>query len=172
MHVMVATDGKLDPLASAEVASRLAGSDGSVTVMTVVEVPRTLLTAIRNVYGEDDAPQPIDQSIETSGHTTPRPHLSLSWPGDDAIINRYVSDQLTSRTEALLAALADRGIEPSLIALESEKPVDEILGYALANRVDVICIGTHGEGMFDGLLGSTSTKIARKAHCAVMLIRS
>ena len=98
MKVLIATDGTMDPLAAAEAAARLAGADGEVTVFTVVEIPRRLLTDLRAVYGEPSEPAPIDQSIETAGHTTPRPHLSFDWPGDDALLNRYIDDQTTSRT--------------------------------------------------------------------------
>ena len=47
MHVLVATDGKLDPNRVADFAVRLAGSDGMVTVVTVIEIPRRLLSDLR-----------------------------------------------------------------------------------------------------------------------------
>ena len=112
------------------------------------------------------------RSIETAGHTTPRPHLSFDWPGDDAILNRYIDDQKVSRTETIVTALADRGVITTPIATESEDPVSEILRFASDDNYDVICIGTHGQGRFEGLLGSTSTKITRRAPSAVLTIRS
>lgn len=172
MKVLIATDGTMDPLAAAEAAARLAGADGDVTVFTVIEIPRRLLTDLRAVYGEPSEPAPIDQSIETAGHPTPRPHLSFDWPGDDALLNRYIDDQTTSRTEMIVTALADRGVTAEPVAVESEDAVVEILRFATEGRYDVILIGTHGQGRFDGLLGSTSTKLIRKAHCSVMTIRS
>jgi nucleotide-binding universal stress UspA family protein len=172
MKVLIATDGTLDPIVAAESASRLAGQDGAVTVFTVVEIPRRLLSDLRAVYGESSEAAPIDLSIETAGHTTPRPHLGFDWPGDDAILNRYIDDQKVSRTETLVTALADRDIQVDPVAVESENTVDEILRFAGEGAYDVICIGTHGQGRFDGLLGSTSTKIIRRATCAVLTIRS
>ncbi len=172
MKVLIATDGTLDPTVAAEAAARLAGPDGEVTVFTVVEIPRRLLADLRAVYGESSAPAPIDLSIEAAGHPTPRPHLSFDWPGDDAILNRYIDDQKIARTENLVTALADRGKHVEPIAVESEGTVEEILRVAREGAYDVICIGTHGQGRFDGLLGSTSTKILRRATCAVLTIRS
>ncbi|MFA9566377.1 MAG: universal stress protein [Acidimicrobiales bacterium] len=32
-------------------------------------------------------------------------------------------------------------------------------------------MGTHGLGRFEGLLGSISTKLARRAGCSVLLVR-
>jgi nucleotide-binding universal stress UspA family protein len=172
MKVLIATDGTMDPIAAAEVASRLAGADGEITVFTVIEIPRRLLTDLRAVYGESSEPAPIDQSIETAGHTTPRPHISFDWPGDDALLNRYIADQSDSRTEMIVTALADRGVTAEPVAVDSEDPVAEILRFAADGQFDVILIGTHGQGRFDGLLGSTSTKLIRRAHCSVMTIRS
>lgn len=172
MKVLIATDGTMDPLAAAESASRLAGGDGEITVFTVIEIPRRLLTDLRAVYGETAEPAPIDQSIETAGHTTPRPALSFDWPGDDALLNRYIDDQTVSRTETIITALADRGVTTEPVAVESEDAVAEIINHAADGRYDVILIGTHGQGRFDGLLGSTSTKLIRKAPCSVMTIRS
>jgi nucleotide-binding universal stress UspA family protein len=172
MRILIATDGKLDPLVAAEAAARLAGDDGDVTVLTVVEIPRRLLSDLRAVYGESTDPAPIDLSIETAGHTTPRPHISFDWPGDDVILNRYIDDQKTLRTESVVTALADRGVETEAIAIDSEDAVSTILSYAEDGRYDVICIGTHGQGMFEGLLGSTSTKIVRRTPRAVLTIRS
>lgn len=172
MRILIATDGTLDADAAAEASSRLAGADGLITVLTVVEIPRRLLTDLRAVYGEASGTPPIDESIETAGHTTPRPHVSFDWPGDDALLNRYIDDQKTARTESLAAALHERGQSPEVVATESEDPVSEILRVAREGGYDVICVGTHGQGRFDGLLGSTSTKIIRRAPGAVLTIRS
>lgn len=172
MKILIATDGTLDPIAAAEAATRLAGDDGEITVLTVVEIPRRLLTDLRAVYGEATGTPPIDESIETAGHTTPRPHLGFDWPGDDTILNRYIDDQKQTRTETIVTALADRGVSVDVVAHDSEDPVSEILRVANEGRYDVICIGTHGQGRFEGLLGSTSTKIIRRAPGAVLTIRS
>ncbi|MDH5372421.1 MAG: universal stress protein [Acidimicrobiia bacterium] len=172
MKILIATDGTLDPLAVAEPAARLANDAGEITVLTVVEVPRRLLTDLRAVYGESSAAAPVDESLETAGHTTPRPHLTLDWPGDDTFLNRYVDDQKIARTESIVAALADRGITAEVLAVDSEDPVSAILTVATSGKYDVLCIGTHGLGRFDGLLGSTSTKLIRRSPCAVLMIRT
>ena len=172
MKVLIATDGQLDPVAAAESAARLCGDDGSVTVLTVIEIPRRLLSDLRAVYGEPSNSPPVDQSLEYAGHPTARPHLGFDWPGDDALLERYIDDQKTQRTGALVTALADRNITAEVLAAEHESPVTVILDQARERNIDVICVGTHGQGMFEGLLGSTTTKVIRRAHCAVLTIRS
>jgi nucleotide-binding universal stress UspA family protein len=172
MNVLVATDGRLDPAAAADAATRLAGEEGRITVLTVVEVPRGLLADLRAVYGESHEPQPIDQNIEYAGHTTARSSLSPSWPGDEEMIKRYIENQTHRRTADLVEALRHRGAQPEVVTIESENVAGEILSLAAELHADFICVGTHGQGAFDGLMGSTSTKVSRRAHCAVVLLRT
>ncbi len=58
-----------------------------------------------------------------------------------------------------------------MIARESDTPAGTILELVAEIDADVLVIGTHGRGRFEGLLGSTGTKLARLAPCAVMLVR-
>jgi nucleotide-binding universal stress UspA family protein len=53
------------------------------------------------------------------------------------------------------------------------RPFAEIIGYARANNVDLIVMGTHGRGAIAHmLLGSTTEKVVRKSQCAVLTIRT
>ncbi|MFQ5554241.1 MAG: universal stress protein [Acidimicrobiia bacterium] len=47
-----------------------------------------------------------------------------------------------------------------------------ILEVAEDGRCDIIVIGSHGQGRFEGLLGSTGTKTIRHASADVLVIRS
>ena len=58
-----------------------------------------------------------------------------------------------------------------MIGIEGENAARSILEAVEAHDVDVLCIGTHGLGRFEGLLGSTSPKLARRAACSVLLVR-
>ena len=52
------------------------------------------------------------------------------------------------------------------------RPFSEIVGYARAQGIDLIVMGTHGRGAIAHvLLGSTTEKVVRKAGCAVLTIR-
>jgi len=58
------------------------------------------------------------------------------------------------------------------IALKSGRPSDQIIEYAFAEQVDLICIATHGRSGFEHLLfGSTTEKVLRKAPCPVLAVR-
>jgi len=168
MHVLVATDGQLDPAAVARFAAPLAGEAGTVTVLTVVEIPRTLLQDLRAVFGEPELIVPPDAEAVT---TTQNPEPPKGWPGDDAIIQRYLDDKRQERCQAVVAALQERGVAVTSIVVEGGA-APGILQVARTEGVDVIVVGSHGAGRFEGLLGSTGTKITRLAKCPVLLLRT
>jgi nucleotide-binding universal stress UspA family protein len=170
MHVMIATDGSVDAAKTAALASNLASDSGKVTVLTVVEVPRGLLDEMRSAWG--DAPSAVAGGLSVEFHKEqagdPAP---TKWVGDDAIVDRYVSRTVTTRTSDLAEALTATGVEFSVVGVEGENAARTVIAAAKNDDVDILCVGTHGLGRFEGLLGSTSTKIARLAPCSVVLVR-
>lgn len=168
MHVMVATDGSLDAAASAKMAARLAGSTGRVTVFTAVEVPRQILTEMRDAVSQGGAePGSVVEFRRTQADDAP----VGSWIGDDAFVANYVKRLVATRTGDLVTALEATGVSVEVVGVESESPARSVLDAVKGQAPDIVCIGTHGMGRFEGLLGSLSTKIARLAPCPVLLIR-
>lgn len=169
MHAVIATDGQMDAELAAAMASRLAGPDGRVTVLTIVEIPRTLLRDLRVRYTADAGEAVTVDRSTVDVRPTGEPG---SWPGEDAVIARYLRDKSADRTSALVDALAARGITATVDAREGERVATDILEAVAELDVDVLCVGAHGAGRFEGLLGSTSTKIARHSPCPVLLLRN
>lgn len=167
MQVHIATDGNLDPGRTAAIAARLAGDDGRITVLSVIEVPRALLEEMRREASGITAPAtgPEYQSEQVSDTT--RTH----WVGDDAFVDRYVANHVKSRTADLVAALEDHGVEPEVVGIEGENAAKSVLEWIEDTPADFLLIGTHGLGRFEGMLGSTSTKLARLAPCSIVLVR-
>jgi len=170
MQIIIATDGNLNPDLTTEIAARIFQEGDSITLATAVEVPRTLLTDLRGFFRTPPPTADIDEDHEYVGQPTAGT-LASSWPGDDAMIARYVDDQTVKRTKAVKQALAARGITPEVVARESDTPAATILELVAELEAGVLLIGTHGRGRFEGLLGSTGTKLARLAPCTVILIR-
>lgn len=170
MKVIVATDGSLNARKAAKASASLAGKDGEVIVLTVIEVPRQMLEAMRAASGLDSE-KFIFSNVEfgeTESDTAP----ARGWIGDDAVISRYIEDQREARTSAIAEELATLGVaNVRTLCNEGENVAAEILSVAATEKADVICIGTLGLGRFEGLLGSISTKVARRADCSVMLLR-
>ena len=171
MHVVIATDGDLEPDSAAHYAARLAGEAGKVTVLTVVEVPRSVLAGMRSVYGERTG-SVTTADAEYIGTAPSPPGVAQDWPGDAAIIDRYMADQRDERCGPVMQALAARDVPAAVVAVESESAASAIMEQLRDLKADVVCIGTLGRGRFEGLLGSVGTKIARLAPCDVVLIRS
>ena len=132
MHVLVATDGSLDPQKAADFATSLAGSDGSTTVATIVRVPRMLLTDLRRDYGEmsgvavgSDAEYVGSPSVDTG---TPR-----GWPGDDAVIDQYLGDKRIERCRPIVTAVRDAGGTADSVAVSTQLRLTDA-GFALSSR--------------------------------------
>ena len=170
MHVLIATDGSLDTSQAARFASELAGADGAVTVLTMVELNRNLLRDLRGLFGERFV-EPTQQDAE---YVSLKPDageaVGADWPGDDAMLTRYLEDQKVERTHELMAALDGVGMKANVQVREGEA-ASGIISAATELGVDVVCVGSHGKGLFDGFLGSTSTKLARRCPTPILIIR-
>ncbi len=172
MHVVIATDGKLDVETASTFAASLSGPDGRVTVLTVVEVPRAFLHDMRGQWGAmDGAGVFSDDELFVDTPAVPQ-EAPRGWPGDDAMIERYLSDKLEQHTAPIMSALRTAGVEAEANVVESENVTNTILEQIDALGADAVVIGSHGQGLFQGLLGSTGTKIVRRCSRPVLLIRS
>lgn len=167
MHVVIATDGSLDSTRTAAAAARLAGDDGRVTVLSVVEVPRSLLDELRRDAADGDSAAQDPEFRSGQATEVSRTH----WVGDDAFVDRYVRNQVRLRTADLVAALEASGTRHEVAGIEGENAARSVLEWIDGNAVDFLLIGTHGLGRFEGVLGSTSTKLSRLAPCSVVLVR-
>ena len=169
MHVLVATDGELDPAGIAKFSAPLAGNDGTVTVLTVIEVPRALLQELQGHFSDQEPPSLLMTDSETV--TTTEPAKPRSWPGDDAIIEQYLEGKKIERCQPVVDVLLAAGVKAECRVVEGGA-ARGILDAAEALDADVIVVGSHGLGLFEGLLGSTGTKVTRLAKRPVLLLRT
>jgi nucleotide-binding universal stress UspA family protein len=169
MHVLVATDGTLEPDETTRFVTALAGSEGSVTVLTVVEINRNLLRDLRGLFGERTVDS-SHQDAEYVGVQRLDSPVGADWPGDEEMLARYLHDQKEMRTGPLMEALAAAGAAARVEVKEGEA-APTIIAAALDLDADVVCVGSHGKGLFDGFLGSTSTKLARRSPVPILIIR-
>ena len=88
------------------------------------------------------------------------------------MIERYLTDKLEQRCAPIAEALEAAGVAVETNVIESEKISKTILEECSRLSADLIIIGSHGEGRFEGLLGSTGAKVARHASAPLLLIRS
>ena len=170
MHALVATDGVLDPKEVATFAEPLATDGGKVTVLVVVEIPRSLLEDMRAAFGQDDilGTFGLRQEVGSEAASTQQPK---SWPGDDAIIQRYLTDRLNRGAGPIIDHLTERGIKTEGVVVEHEKPAEGIIEQVTELEADVLIIGSYGQDAVHGVLGSIGTKIVRQCPKPVLLIR-
>ena len=169
--MMIATDGSLDVQKTAQIAANLSGEGGRVTVFTVVVVPRGLINEIQAVVEFDSVDKNLQQLRVEYRTAQARNPPASRWIGDDAVVSDYVSGKVADRTNELAAELEALGVDHTVVGEEGENASQSVLAAARTLGADALCIGTHGLGRFEGLLGSLSTKLTRLAPCTVVLIR-
>lgn len=96
------------------------------------------------------------------------------WPFQKPVRDYY--HELEERTERQLARRVQEEIGtdvPFRVLVATGTPAAEIVTIAGRERVDLIVISTHGRGgIAQAILGSTTDRVLRKAHCPVLVIRS
>jgi nucleotide-binding universal stress UspA family protein len=170
MHVLVATEGQLDATTVAKFVGPLTRDGGHVTVLTVIEVPRAMLQDLRSHFNDTPPPRLLHGDMEGMISTDPI-EPPRSWPGDDAMIEQYLTRKKDEICRPLEKEMRAAGIDVTSEVAEG-RPAQGILAAASSLEADLIVIGSHGAGLFEGLLGSTGTKVTRLARRPVLLLRT
>jgi nucleotide-binding universal stress UspA family protein len=153
VRIVIATAGVLSPEPVARFAERLAGSDGRVCVVTVIEVPRSFLDEIRSEQWH-----PLSEG-------------SAAWSTEeDAIIARYVEERGGRLTEPLLTALASRGVEAEVRFLEGEDPATTIIAAADDFDADLLVMGATKHLFDESHWESVSARVLRDSRRPVLVI--
>ncbi len=170
MHVLVATDGCNDVDETARFAHALAGDGGTTTVATIVPVPRQLVAQLREQWGEP-ARIHVDSDAEYVGAPDASGEMERSFPGDDAVVDQYLGNKRVEYCRPIATAIRDLGGEAEALSREGSEISRDIMAIANETDADVIVIGSHGLGGFQGLLGSTGAKLVRRAKRPVLVLR-
>ncbi len=170
MHVLVATDGCSDVDETAKFAYALAGPDGSTTVATIVAVPRQLVAELREQWGEPTKIQ-VDSDAEYVGAPGAAGSIERGFPGDDAVVDQYLGNKRVEYCKPIATAIRELGGSAESTAREGTDVSRSIMAIASEIDADVIVIGSHGLGGFQGLLGSTGAKLVRRARRPVLVLR-
>lgn len=122
MHVLVATAGALSPGPVVEFARHLIGGTGSVTVTTVVEVPRSFLEEL----GADDW-----HPLHDAEHHEP----------EESVVESYLNERGHRITEPVRQALESARIPCEVLILEGADPASAISKAADEIGADVVILG-------------------------------
>jgi nucleotide-binding universal stress UspA family protein len=153
VHVLIATTGALSPEPVAKLSGLIAGPAGTVSVITVIEVPRSFLDTIRSEewhpLGDDQPP----------------------WgTHEDAVIARYVEERGRRITEPILAALRAAGMDAEVHYLEGEDPAQVIVDAADALEADLIILGATKPIFDESSWESVSVRVMQDNRRPVLII--
>ncbi len=152
MHVLIATAGALPPGPVADLTERMLADEGQVTVVTVIEVPRSFLDGL-----EAETWHPFDEDREASNQQA-------------AIVERYVEERGRKLAEPVLAALRARGIEPHGIFVEGADRAAAICDTADQVEADLIMMGATRHLFGEGAWESISDEVMRRTRLPLLLV--
>lgn len=178
MNILVATDGVLDAKRAADAVARWYVEGDEVAVFTAMSVPTEFLRGLGD-SGVSAAAQIALEAGATLGagdRAAERLIGSVKRPATakvDSPVLHAMGDAAAKRTKPVVDALKEHGItaKGSWRSTES-KTANTILGKIQDFEADLLIIGSHGRGQYEGMLGSTGTKLVRLAPASVLVIRN
>ncbi|MCV0426320.1 MAG: universal stress protein [Roseibium sp.] len=84
----------------------------------------------------------------------------------DLKIDNHLTQKITDRLRSVAAG--DSAIECKVV---TGKPGVQIAQYADDNDIDLILVGSHHPTATDYFLGSTASRVVRRAGCSVFVVR-
>jgi nucleotide-binding universal stress UspA family protein len=180
MHILIATDGRLEPKKATEMAARLHRPGDAVTVLTALEHPRRFLRSYAEVAGvtevatiaHEAGPGVIGIASGAKAAERLAPLVRHGEPTQHpAELGRYFTTTARRRVDHLIDLLEGEGIDAAAAWTTTDgQTADSILEAAERAEADVLIVGTHGAGRVEGVLGSTASKLLRRASIPVVVI--
>jgi len=151
MHVLVATAGALSPEPVVNFARHLVGGTGSVTIVTVVEVPRSFL---EEIHQGDWHP------LREGEESTP----------DSTVVAQYLEERAHRLTEPVRLALEEARIPCEVLVLEGTDAASAISTAASQLNADVVILGATKQIFEHGAWESVSSRVMIESGRAVLVV--
>lgn len=153
MRILVATTGVLPAGPVADFCERLIGEDDKVTVMTVVQVPRSFLQAL-----DDDVRRSFldDQSDESAAA--------------EEKAARYLEERGQRAVDPICASLAAAGIDSDVRFVEGDDPAEAIIQTAGAVAAEMVIMGATRRLFTEEAWRSVSARVMVNSHLPVLLV--
>lgn len=153
MHILIATAGVLPPTPVAALSDKLLDETGAITVMTVIEVPRTFLDSMdddqRRSFLDDDRWK--DESAEQKALA-------------------YLEERGRRMVEPVLSALRAHGRSPELRYVEGGDPAEAIIATADEVGADLIMMGATRRLFTEQAWTSVSARVMERTQCPLVLV--
>ena len=177
MNILVATDGILDTESALETVDRVYRGGDRVTVLTAVNMPSEFFRRVGDSGIEQladiahEAGQLFSSGDKAAERLAPRSPAHERSPDKSPIIS-ILASTAAARTGPMVRALAARGIEAQATWRTTDNRTARTILSAIRELAsDLVIIGSHGRGRFEGLLGSTGHKLVRLSPVPVLVLR-
>ncbi len=151
VRILIATTGVLPPGPVADLCARLGGEDGVLTVMTVIQVPRTFLDALddedrRSLLADDDKGDP------------------------EAKAAAYLEERGRRAVEPIVAALTAEGLGASVRFVDGDDPAEAIIRTADDFEADMLVMGATRRLFTEEAWRSVSARVMEKSLRPMLLV--
>lgn len=177
MNILVATDGTLSVKRAAEAVGRYYRDGDVVFVFTAVNLPSDVLRELGDagVKAASKIALEAGQTLGAGDRAAERLIKSINTetrPPVDSPILAGLAETANARMRPMVKALESQGVEVGSFWRTTEnRTAKTILSAMKECDTDLLVIGSHGRGKYEGQLGSTGTKLVRSASSSVLVIR-
>ena len=177
MNILVATDGTLSAKRTAEAVGRYYREGDVVFVFTAVNLPTDVLRELGDagVKAASQIALEAGQTLGAGDRAAERLIKSMSTksrPPVDSPILAGLAQTANSRMRPIVKALQEAGVEVgSFWRTTDNRTAKTVLSAMKECDTDLLVIGSHGKGKYEGQIGSTGNKLVRSAPASVLVIR-
>ena len=153
MRILIATTGVLPAAPTAEFCRQLIGEETSVTVMTVIQVPRSFLEALDDDVRRsflDDAPNPQSSEEEKAA--------------------AYLEERGRRAVDPICAALAAEEIACDIRFVDGDDPAEAIISTAQTVDAQLVVMGATRRLFTEEAWRSVSARVMVNSHLPVLLV--
>ncbi len=149
--MLIATAGALPSSSVAKLVERLVGTEGAVTVMSCLEVPREFLEELATETWQPFSDEPRTPAIEQA-------------------VAQYVEERGIRLVEPIVAALSAGGVDVRALFVEGTDPARAIVDTAVEHEADVIVLGAT-RPIFDAdAWESVSVRVMQQTKVPLLLV--
>lgn len=153
MRILIATTGVLPAAPTAEFCRELIGEDKSVSVMTVIRVPRSFLESLDDDVRRsflDDAPDQSSTAEEKAA--------------------AYLEERGRRAVDPIRAALAAEDIDSDIHFVEGDDPAEAIIQTAQQVGAELVVMGATRRLFTEEAWRSVSARVMVNSHLPVLLV--
>jgi nucleotide-binding universal stress UspA family protein len=153
VRILIATTGVLPAAPTAEFCRQLIGDDSSVSVMTVIRVPRSFLESL-----EDDVRRSFLGDATDQGST------------EEEKAATYLEERGRRAVDPICAALAAEDIESDVHFVEGDDPAEAIISTAESVEAELVVMGATRRLFTEEAWRSVSARVMVNSHLPVLLV--